>query len=79
MLIGELAAKLGVNPKTIRYYESIGVLPESKRTASEYRIYDEGDLQRVAFIKGAQTLGITLDRRDPRLPRPGRTTMPLRT
>ena len=32
MRIGELAGRLGVNPKTIRYYESIGLLPDPERT-----------------------------------------------
>lgn len=39
MLIGELAATVGVNPKTIRYYESIGLLPEPARTEGGYRHY----------------------------------------
>lgn len=59
--IGELGDRLGVNPKTIRYYESIGVLPEPERTASGYRVYDESDVDRITFVKAAQRLGITLD------------------
>ena len=61
MRIGELSDRLGVNPKTVRYYESIGLLPEPERTPSGYRIYTEADIDRVAFIKTAQRLGITLD------------------
>jgi DNA-binding transcriptional MerR regulator len=61
MRIGELAERLAVNPKTIRYYESISVLPEPERTPSGYRTYTETDVDRVAFIKTAQRLGITLD------------------
>lgn len=61
MKIGELAERVGVNPKTIRYYEGIGVLPEPARTASGYRAYDEADLDRLVFVKTAQRLGITLD------------------
>lgn len=61
MRIGQLADRLGVNPKTIRFYESIGLIPEPARTASGYRIYEESDVDRVAFIKRAQRLGITLD------------------
>ena len=59
--IGELGDRLGVNPKTIRYYESIGVLPQPERTASGYRVYDESDVDRITFVKAAQRLGITLD------------------
>lgn len=61
MRIGELAARVGVNPKTVRYYESIGVLPEPTRTASGYRDYDESFVNRLTFIRTAQRLGITLD------------------
>ncbi len=61
MRIGELAGRVGVNPKTIRYYESIGVLPEPQRTASGYRDYDESFVGRLTFIRTAQRLGITLD------------------
>jgi DNA-binding transcriptional MerR regulator len=61
MRIGQVASELGLNPKTIRYYESIGLLPEPERTPSGYRVYGEQDLERVTFIKTAQRLGITLD------------------
>lgn len=61
MRIGELAAALGVNPRTIRYYERIGLLPEPARTSGNYRIYDAADAERVGFIKSAQRLGLTLD------------------
>jgi len=61
MRIGELAGQVGVNPKTIRYYESIGVLPEPGRKSSGYRDYDESYAGRLTFIRSAQRLGITLD------------------
>lgn len=61
MRIGELGDRLGVNPKTVRYYESIGLLPEPERTPSGYRVYDESDVERIRFIKTSQRLGITLD------------------
>lgn len=61
MRIGELAGKLEINPKTIRYYESIGVLPEPARTQSGYRDYDDSYIDRLTFIRSAQRLGITLD------------------
>lgn len=61
MRIGELAGKLGLNPRTIRFYESIGVLPEAARTPSGYREYGEADLGRLRFVKLAQSLGLTLD------------------
>jgi len=59
--IGELANQLGLNPRTIRYYESIGLLPEPARTPSGYRDYDERAGELLTFIRTAQGLGITLD------------------
>jgi len=59
--IGELAAQLGLNPKTIRYYESIGLLPEPRRTEAGYRLYDHTDRERLALIRKAQAVGLTLD------------------
>jgi DNA-binding transcriptional MerR regulator len=61
MRIGELADRLGVNTKTIRYYEGIGLMPSPDRTPSGYRVYDEDAVERLTFIKTAQRLGITLD------------------
>lgn len=59
--IGELAAELDLNPKTIRYYEEIGVLPEPQRTPAGYRLYDAADRERLAFILKARSIGLTLD------------------
>lgn len=61
MLIGELAERVGVNTKTVRYYESIGLLPEPERGESGYRVYHEPDVERLAFIKAAQRVGLALD------------------
>jgi DNA-binding transcriptional MerR regulator len=61
MRIGELAARFGLNPKTIRYYEEIGLLPRANRNESGYRLYEERDVERLGFIRRAKTLGLTLD------------------
>lgn len=61
MRIGQLAERVGVNTKTIRYYESIELLPQPARTASGYRIYGADDEARLVFIKTAQHLGLSLD------------------
>lgn len=61
MKIGELAQQMGLNPRTIRFYESIGVLPEPVRSHSGYREYDRSDLDRLRFIRTAQSLGLSLD------------------
>ena len=60
MRIGELAERVGVNPKTIRYYEDIGVLPDPERLASGYREYTDDDVDRLRFIRTAQRLGLSL-------------------
>lgn len=58
--IGQLAERLGLNPRTIRFYEQAGVLPEAERSAGGYRIYSAEDERRLRFIKAAQRLGLTL-------------------
>ena len=60
MRIGELAERVGVNPKTIRYYEGIGLLPDPQRLPSGYRDYTDDDLDRLRFIRTAQRLGLSL-------------------
>lgn len=61
MKIGELAEAVGVTTKTIRFYESFGLVPEPPRTASGYRSYEDADAERLRFIKTAQRLGLSLD------------------
>ena len=60
MRIGEVAERVGVNPKTIRYYERIGLLPDPARLPSGYRDYNDDDVDRLGFIRTAQRLGLTL-------------------
>jgi DNA-binding transcriptional MerR regulator len=60
LTIGELAKRLDLNPRTIRFYECIGVLPEPERSTSGYRLYSEADEPRLCFIKAAQRTGFTL-------------------
>jgi DNA-binding transcriptional MerR regulator len=60
MRIGELATKAGIEVPTIRYYETLGLLPPAPRSPSGYRTYGAADLERLAFIKHNQTLGFTL-------------------
>ncbi len=61
MRIGQAARELGINPRTIRYYESIGLVPEPPRSPSGYRLYGEEDLERLAFILRARALDLTLE------------------
>ena len=60
MRIGALARETGLNTKTIRYYESIGVLPTAERQSNGYRDYDRGTVEKLAFIKDAQASGLSL-------------------
>src|SRR5258708_32647874 len=61
MRIGELAARFGLNPKTIRYYEEIGLLKRAGRSESGYRLYGKPDVERLGFIRRAKTLSLSLD------------------
>lgn len=60
MRIGELADRSGVTTKTIRFWESQGLLTEPARTPSGYRDYRPQVEDRLSFIRHAQTAGLTL-------------------
>jgi DNA-binding transcriptional MerR regulator len=60
MTVGELAKKAGVTPRTIRYYEEVGLLPQLKRTSNGYRTYTEKYLFGVRQIRRAKRLGFSL-------------------
>ncbi|MBW7475287.1 MerR family transcriptional regulator [Paenibacillus oenotherae] len=57
--IGQLAAKAGLNASTLRYYESVGLIPIQERKNGQRR-YDERLLERIHFIKIAQQTGCTI-------------------
>ncbi len=59
--IGLVAQELGLNPKTIRYYEEIRLIPQAQRTPNGYRIYTQGEIDRIAFILRARALDFSLD------------------
>ncbi len=59
--IGALAASSGTNAPTIRYYEDIGLLRRPHRSDSGRRLYDEGDVRRLSFIRSCRDLGLTID------------------
>lgn len=60
MRIGALADRSGLTTKTIRYYESIGLIDEPERTPSGYRDYGEAAVERLRFIRDAQASGLSL-------------------
>ncbi|HEY9691010.1 MAG TPA: heavy metal-responsive transcriptional regulator [Oculatellaceae cyanobacterium] len=60
--IGEVAIRSGIPVKTIRYYEDIGLLKSTvQRSESGYRLFGSQVLNRLAFIKRAQSLGLSLN------------------
>ncbi|HEY9602958.1 MAG TPA: MerR family transcriptional regulator [Allocoleopsis sp.] len=61
MRIGELAQKAGVTPRTIRYYENLGLLKPSEREGKGFRYYTEAQLAKLHKIDALQSLGLTLE------------------
>jgi DNA-binding transcriptional MerR regulator len=60
MKIGEVARRVGVATSAIRFYEEAGLLPEPERTPSGYRDYHPSVIDRLAFIRAGQAVGLTL-------------------
>jgi len=60
LFIGTLAKQAGVNPKTIRYNEAIGLLPPAPRGENRYRLYSKEPIELLQFIAKAKALGFTL-------------------
>jgi DNA-binding transcriptional MerR regulator len=58
--IGELARATGLRPRTVRFYESVGLLPKARRNQAGYRIYSGDDVKRLQFIEKAKAVGFTL-------------------
>ncbi len=58
--IGELAKKLEVSQRTVRYYEEIGLLNSIKRIEGGRRVYTDVDLRRLKLIKRLKIMGMTL-------------------
>jgi len=61
MKIQEFSRQTGLSAKTIRYYESIGILPAPQRTPNGYREYEEQHLERARFVAGMRSLELSLD------------------
>ena len=61
MRIGELAEQAGVTPRTIRYYESLGLLEPSEREGKGFRYYTEAELARLQKINALKELGLSLE------------------
>src|SRR5215210_1173574 len=61
LTVSKLAEQVGTSADTVRYYERIGLLPETERSASGYRLYGDEAVERLRFIKQAQRFGLRLD------------------
>jgi MerR family redox-sensitive transcriptional activator SoxR len=60
LTIGELAARSGVAPSALRYYERLGLI-RARRTTGNQRRYERAELRRIAFIRIAQQVGVSLE------------------
>ncbi|WP_299821779.1 Cu(I)-responsive transcriptional regulator [uncultured Jannaschia sp.] len=60
MNIGDVAARSGVPPKTIRYYEDIGLV-RPERSANGYRAFRETDVHKLTFLGRARALGFSIE------------------
>jgi DNA-binding transcriptional MerR regulator len=58
--IGELAAKIGMTERTIRYYEELGLLDSIKRLDGGTRVYTDDDVRRLKLIRRLKVLGLSL-------------------
>lgn len=61
LAIGDLSRRTGVKVPTIRYYESIGLMPAPARSEGGQRRYGPGHLRRLAFVRHARDLGFEIE------------------
>lgn len=58
--IGEAAREAGLPPRTLRYYEGIGLVRSSGRTSAGYRLYTAREVEALRFVRRARALGLSL-------------------
>lgn len=61
MQIGEVAERTHLSLRTIRYYEEVGLVPPSARTAGGFRLYTETDVARLQLVRRMKPLDFSLD------------------
>lgn len=54
--IGEAARRSGCTPATIRFYESMGLIPEAARTARGRRVFSRADIERLRFVRRMRSM-----------------------
>ena len=59
--IGELAQRTRLTSPTIRYYETLELLPKPQRAENGYRLYGKADVDRLGFIQRGKRLGLSLE------------------
>lgn len=59
--IGEVANRIGLSLRTLRYYEEVGVLEPSARTQGGFRLYTDRDVDRLSLVKRLKPLEFSLD------------------
>ena len=59
--VGELSKRTGVHIETIRYYETVGVMPDPPRDPNGYRSYGKDHVRRLRFVMRARDLGFSLE------------------
>jgi DNA-binding transcriptional MerR regulator len=59
--IGEVADRVGLSLRTVRYYEEVGLVTPSDRTRGGFRLYTDGDIERLELAKHLKPLGFSLD------------------
>ena len=59
--IGEVAEAVRLSLRTIRYYEEVGVVPPSGRTAGGFRLYTDDDIERLRLVKQMKPLEFSLE------------------
>lgn len=60
MTIAEICEQTGLSPRTVRYWEELGLLPGVRRRAGGRRVYGPDELQRLRFVQRLKALGLSL-------------------
>lgn len=59
--VGEAAKAAGVTARAVRLYEAKGLVSESRRSSSGYRLFNDEDVETLAFVRRARSLSLSLD------------------